>query len=486
MQLSSPFNFSSKNALINDSFKLGIGTTLSQAVIVLSAPVLSRIYPVEVFGTLQLFTTIILMLAIISGLRYEFSILLPKENHDGLHLTILQLLFSTTTALIIGTLLVLFREPIAALFNDPHLDTYLWFAGAGIVLFGGYNGINFWNTRRNRYNLLAAGRIAYGGVMVLVQISFGLLVFPSPLGLILGLFLGKIAENCIHLYGLFRYDKDLFKAGISRRTLIDQMKKYKKFPQFSLGAALINTLSWQVPTFFLALFFNTTIVGFYMMGDRVIRMPINIIGRAIAQVFFQKGAAAQREGKINQVFLQTVKMLSQIGLLPLLVLTFSGEEIFVILLGQKWAEAGIYVQIMSPWAFILFLASPLSNIINISEKQEKGLMFNVFILASRIAALLIGGFAGSARLALAVFSLSGVLCYGWLLLWTGKVAGVQWQKTVKGVFSTNINWLLIALLFLLVIKLTTLPAWTVTALSLALILFYFFFLWNRLSYLFKS
>ncbi len=473
--------FHSKNSLINDTFKLGLGTTISQAVIVLSAPVLSRIYPVELFGILQLFTTIVLTLSIVSGLRYEFAILLPSEHRDGLHLVILSLFFSLIVALISGVLFYIFREPVSALLNASQLSPYLRLTGFGIILFGGYNAVNFWNTRHNRYKLLAQGRIAYGGLMVLIQILFGLLYYPSPLGLILGLFIGKISEDCIHLFGIIQNDKDIFKKGISGSNLVAQMKKYKKFPKFSLWASLINTFSWQVPTLFLALFFNTTIVGFYMMGDRVIRMPINVIGRAIAQVFFQKGAEAHREGKIDLIFLQTVKMLSQIGFIPLLVLTFVGKELFIVLLGQKWAEAGVYVQIMAPWAFILFLASPLSNIINISEKQEKGLLFNVFILTSRIAALIIGGIADSPRLALAIFSFSGVLCYGWLLLWTGEVAQVPRQKTLRAVFSSDIRWSLSTVMILTILKFLPVSVWGMSFASALIVLLYFFLLWKRIS-----
>jgi lipopolysaccharide exporter len=295
------------------------------------------------------------------------------------------------------------------------------------------------------------------------------------------LFIGKISEDCIHLFGIIQNDKDIFKKGINKSNLVAQMKKYKKFPKFSLWASLINTFSWQVPTLFLALFFNTTIVGFYMMGDRVIRMPINVIGRAIAQVFFQKGAEAHREGKIDLIFLQTVKMLSQIGFIPLLVLTFVGKELFIVLLGQKWAEAGVYVQIMAPWAFILFLAFPLSNIINISEKQEKGLLFNVFILTSRIAALIIGGIADSPRLALAIFSFSGVLCYGWLLLWTGEVAQVPWQKTLRAVFSSDIRWSLSTVMILTILKFLPVSVWGLSFASALIVLLYFFLLWKRIS-----
>ena len=212
--------------------------------------------------------------------------------------------------------------------------------------------------------------------------------------------------------------------------MIAGFKRYRKFPLYGSWSALLYSISWQLPNFLLSVFFSSAVVGYYALGTRLLRMPMSLIGSAIAQVFFQRAAEAQAEGRLAIVVESAFRRLVTMGMFPLLLLTIIGTDVFVVVFGQTWAEAGAYAQILSVWTFFWFISSPLSTLYSVLEKQESGLVLNSIIFATRFLSLLIGGVLGNPRLALLLFSASGTLVYGYLSLAITSASGVPWSKSL--------------------------------------------------------
>jgi O-antigen/teichoic acid export membrane protein len=124
---------------------------------------------------------------------------------------------------------------------------------------------------------------------------------------------------------------------------------------------------------------------------------------------------------VQNVFARLVS----IGLFLALLLTLIGEELFVVVFGEAWATAGLYTAIMSIYMFFNFIASPLSQLISVLEKQEIGLVVNIALLFSRVLALWIGGMSGNDISAIVLFSVSGVIVYGAFSLWIARASGIS-------------------------------------------------------------
>jgi len=475
-------NQSIRKGFLQDTFKLGSGTTLAQIATILSVPFLSRLYSETDFGIATMFGAIIMTLATISGLRYELAILLPKKESDGFHLLTLQIgitiIFSLLTGLVIG----LNRVFLADLFNAPILADYLWFVGPGVLIFGILNGLNYWHTRLKRFSLLAQTKFASSIVTVFVQLFSGFVGFVNPGGLIAGILLGKTAEDAIQA-GKARFDKRNFNFSSNYHEIIRLARRYKKFPIFNTLSALTNTLSWQLPALLLSMLFNAGIAGFYGVGERVIRTPMNMVGRAVAQVFFQHGSEAHRQGALGKVYLDTAQMLVKVGFFPALLLSLIGKEIFIVFLGGRRAEAGVYAQLLGMWAFVWFLASPTSTIMSIAEKQEKALIFNLINLATRIGSLIIGGLLNQPEIALALFSIAGILTYGWLLLWVGEIAGVKWHHTMVSIFSRYEIFSIFFILIIALAKFSGMHNFGLLGLAAVELAAYYFILFRKYGYL---
>jgi len=292
------------------------------------------------------------------------------------------------------------------------------------------NGLNLWNSRLKKFRLISAGKVAGSGATAAIQLLFGIIGSVSPAGLINGTIWGKVTECLTQCFPLL--DKNLrSRKKMTWQDMRTLAARYNKFPKFYCPSTLINNLSWNIPGFFLNYYFSPAIVGFYTQGDRLIRTPMNMISQTISQVFFQRGAEAHRNGSMHILFIETLQMLTRMGLLPILVLTVAGKELFSVILGSQWAIAGVYAQILALFTFFRFLSSPMTHIFSIVEKQENSLKFNIINLVIRIIALALGGILQNPIITLLLFSISGTITYGWLLIWLGRDAGVRLKRLLQ-------------------------------------------------------
>jgi O-antigen/teichoic acid export membrane protein len=216
--------------------------------------------------------------------------------------------------------------------------------------------------------------------------------------------------------------------------LIDGAIRYINFPKYSSVGALLNAASWQSPIVILALFFPVSVVGFYGLGLRLIQMPMLLLGNSINQVFLQHGTSKKQEGNLSSEVEKLFILLFNLGLVPTLVLMIVGADLFEFIFGLEWREAGIYVQILSPWAFLWFLSSPLSSIYAIQEQQKKEFKMHSLILFMRVISLLIGGYFGNARVSILLFTLGGVVAYSYLLLQIFHMSELEPKNILKKIY----------------------------------------------------
>jgi O-antigen/teichoic acid export membrane protein len=221
--------------------------------------------------------------------------------------------------------------------------------------------------------------------------------------------------------------------------MIVGLKRHKKFPIYGTWSALLNTVSQQLPALLLAFYFSPKIVGFYALGQAVLSMPMSLVGGAVSQVFFQKASDAHnRTGNLSKVVDEVFNRLVSLGIFPILLLTLIGEDLFIVAFGARWAEAGVYMQILGLWIFFQFISSPISTLFAVLEKQNYGLFFNGVLLGTRAASLIIGGMTGDVRFTLFLVASTGIACYGFLCFWLISKAGLPLKRALYHIVKYSI------------------------------------------------
>jgi len=418
-----------KSSFAADVLKLASGATIAQALGVLLSPVLSRLFSPEAFGTAAVFTSITTVIGVVVCLRYELAIMLPEKDEDAVSLLVGSLFFVGMFTVLTTLGVVLLHEPICRWLKAPELEPFLWLVPISVFLSGVALALRYWNTRLKRFGLLSGLRVAASVSASSVRLGTGFLGYVGSGSLIASSVLSQVVSAVGLGWEAWRGDRSCL-SQTSWGHIGRELKRYHKFPLVNTWSGLLNTVSLQIPTMLLSAFFSQTVVGYYSLGTRVIQLPMVLIGGAIGQVFFQRASQALNEGNLGMVVQSTYKRLVSLGLFPLLVLGLIGQEVFVVVLGPQWAEAGVYAQIISLWRFFVFVGSPMSILFSVLERQEIGLVFNIILFISRILSLTIGGRLGNARLALALYAGSGLVMWVVLLLWLFRMSGASMRRSV--------------------------------------------------------
>ena len=408
-----------------DVLKLVTGTTIAQAIGILASPILTRLYGPEAFGLFAIFTSITSIIGVIACMRYELAIMLPERDEDAINILGLCMLMVVVITVFTTVIIFFGGGLITNLLQASGLKTYLWLVPPFVFMSGIFLALNYWNSRTRQFGRLSVARITNSFGTTTVQLGAGLSGFTSGGSLIGAGLVGMLVSTGVLGLQIWRDDDVKFKKSVKWRGIIKVMKRYKKFPLIDSISALLNTISWQLPVILLSAFFSPVIVGFYALGMRVLQTPMSFIGGAIAQVFFQRGVKAYHQLNLSIIVADIFEILLKISVFPMLILLISGWDLFIVIFGYSWGEAGKYAQLLSIWAIFWFISSPLSTILSITEKLKTGFFLTVLNISTRFISLLVGGVLGDVFLAIALFSFSGLFVYGFACFVFLKYAGLE-------------------------------------------------------------
>jgi O-antigen/teichoic acid export membrane protein len=452
------------------------GATLSQLITAAASPLLTRLFDPEAFGLYSLLGSITGMVWIVGCMRYEDSILLPDADEEAanqLGVCVLFALLVSAASLVavqFGARLI-----VQLLKAPPLLGSLLWFTPPMVLISSISLAFNSWATRQRRFGQLSVTRVSASATSTGVQLAGGYSGYGTATTLVASSLIGNTVGTGILGGQILRRDGALLRRSVRAERIWRGLVRYRKFPLYGTASTLLNNLSWELPALLLQHYFSAAVVGFYALGNALLRLPMGVIGGAISQVFFQRAADAYRRGTLTAVAASALRRLAALSVVPLMVVAILGKELFIFFFGSRWSEAGVYAQILAPWIFVWFISSPLSSVFSVLERQEFGLKFNPVVLGTRFLSLAAGGWLHSPRLALAFFSASGVALYGFYAFAILRAAGLKPARIGRDLFQSVIVATPVVVI-LLTVKLTRAPGWMAVAASLACLAAYALYL----------
>jgi O-antigen/teichoic acid export membrane protein len=181
-------------------------------------------------------------------------------------------------------------------------------------------------------------------------------------------------------------------------------KRYRKFPIYNIITDLFARLSASISIFLFSAYFSKAVIGYYALSLAVLSVPMNFIGSAIGEVFYEKAASARNKGTLPTIVEKLFKLMTWVAMMPILLLAIIGDSLFSFAFGIKWTDAGVYAQILSFKMYISFVISPLSNLANILERQEAALILGVITTINSIVSILVGGYLNNIYITLIMLS----------------------------------------------------------------------------------
>ncbi len=402
---------------------LASGTAAGQAIVVLASPVLTRLYTPDDFGVLAVYASFLGIVTVAASLRYQLAIPLPRSDGSAANILALSLICAGIVTAVIALIVTVFGDSIVVWTNAPVLKPYLWLLPVGVALGGAYQAFNYWAVRKRAFTRIAGTKLQQGGGMVATQIGLGFAHF-GPLGLILGQVVGQAAGLTNLVRSAWREDRSAL-LRIRGDRIRWAARRYRRFPYYSTWSGLAYTAGFQLPSILFAALFAPAIAGFYMLANRVLQMPLNLLGQSIGQVFHSSAAEARREHRLATITLTTIDALVRVGTGPLIILAVVAPEIFAVFFGVDWYQAGVYAQLLVPMLLLQFIFSPLSTLAFVMELQRGVLVFQLSLLFARIAAIVSGAYLEDVILAILLYAGASSVVYLGAMVWLFGSAGLQ-------------------------------------------------------------
>lgn len=364
------------------------GTAFAQLITIILLPVLTRLYSPEDFGVLAVYLSFVSLISVVSCLRLEIAIPIPKEDKDAVALFVLSLgsVVVVTLLTTIGTILFLDQIDQA---TQGKMTNYIWLIPFSVFFSGIYAALQYWATRKKAFSLVAKTRLSQAIGCSSTQIGFGYAGW-SPIGLLIG----QLVNTGAGIIGLSRYfiknGSDLFKK-ISIKELKSVFRQYDRFPKYSTWEAFANSGAIQIPVILIAYYAVSAEAGFLMLAMRLLSAPMSLIGGAVAQVYLAEASEKNYEGQLRQFTHKTVINLAKIGTPPILFAGVAAPFLIPIIFGEEWQRAGILISWMSPWFLMQFITSPVSMALHITNNQKVAMFLQFFGLFLRVGGVVLAG-----------------------------------------------------------------------------------------------
>jgi O-antigen/teichoic acid export membrane protein len=360
------------------------GTAFTQALGVLLAPIITRIYSPGEFGVLSLYMSIMSVLVVFASFYYESAI--PIAENDEKAINVLSLCFSILIilVLVISVILVLFGEQLFNIMKVQELLKYRYLIPAGVFLAGSYNIFIKWNLRKKSFKNIFISKISQSISGNLTKIILGILNFGS-IGLILGNILNQSAGVSLLSIDILKNKQNLLQK-VTIKEMQWSAKRYVNFFNFSLPNAFILSFTIQMPIFFLTSIYGREEAGFFGLANTITKLPTILIGNSIGEVFYAEVASLGKKNvaKIIALSNNLFKKLIILGIVPLIILLIWAPQLFSIIFGSNWYIAGLYSRMLSISVFSNLIFHPISRIYGVFERQKLKLIIDfirfIFIL----------------------------------------------------------------------------------------------------------
>lgn len=392
---------------------IATGTIASQAIVIGATPLLTRLYEPEDFGALAVFTALYAIVAGVFTLKYDLSIILPREDDKARDLTALTVLVSLLFSLLLLMLLAAGR----LLIGFPSNWT-LFLLPLAAVLGAAYTCAQQWSARASDYRRFARSQVLNS----IVNVGTGLLlvvVAARLFGSLIIAFVAGLATALVYLslgFALRRHSGD-GRTPTRIRGLLDAALEYKRFPLFVLPSLFMVTLGLSAQPFVLQAMFSLREVGHYAIASRLLQVPGALIGGAVGEAFRAEFVDRLRRGiEVTSFFRHTLRKLALFALPVFVAIFLVAPPLFSLLFGANYHDSGVLSRYLCIGILAQFIAQPFHYVFIATGYVRLGLLVQTAVSVVPLIGLVVGGLSGRMEHALLLWSM---LTFGLavLLIW---------------------------------------------------------------------
>lgn len=354
--------------------QLASGTVVSQAVILLMMPVLTRALSPSSFGGLALFSSAYVVLAGVLTMKYEQAILLPDDERAAVSMTALTVQLSAVLSLMLLAALAL-----ATLVAD--VPAYWLCLPVCTLLAAIHCSIQQWGARLRDYRAYSSsvvlGAVVNSGLCLVFALIFG----DSPGSLIVAFTCGQIATVCsLLLLQRAGLDEVMAVGREHLKRLAALAHQYREFPQHVLPSSLAVGAASYGPPLVLTAVYSLSTTGYYAIATKFVLLPSVLLGAAISEAFRAEFMARMRDRSALAGFTQSLLLkITLVSVPTCLLMALVAPWAFGFVFGERYVYSGILVRFVMLGALGMLIAQPFQCVFIGLRRSGLGLALQLAI-----------------------------------------------------------------------------------------------------------
>jgi len=354
------------------------GSLIAQLIPIAASLVIARLVVPGEFGVYAAWLSVVVLAGAFLTLRYEAAI--PLEQGEAARLT--AVVATLTLTAIVGSAVGLLLVVCVTAGLVRGLPTHLAVLGfLTAVLVAASTVCQLWLGAEGLFGELSKMRVIQACGLSGSQVLACWLA-PSATSLAIGVGLGAVVALA-YVAGwtmrgrIARHLRDLHVAAacafLSRR---------RRFALLSLPAGLVGTAAEQMPVMLVTSRFGADAAGQLALAMRTLGAAAGLAMAAVLDVFRRDSAAAYAQrGECRDAFDRSLKVLALASVALVLLLTPWAEQLFGLVFGSAWLQAGTVALWLLPMFAMRIVASPLSYTYFVAERQGVDLSWQIVLLA---------------------------------------------------------------------------------------------------------
>ncbi|MFA6920221.1 MAG: oligosaccharide flippase family protein [Gallionella sp.] len=361
------------SAFVTNVVKLAGGSAIGQALVMLSTPLITRLYGPADMGVFGLFMSFIAFASVGVALRYDLAIVAARDKFEADVLLITSIALAIPCVLIASVVLSgMIHFSMLGFAALPGWSALAMFVA--LLATGVFSSLRFWYVGRRKFGEISLALVSQGAGRAIIPVVLGWLS-TGWTGLLGGEILGRMLGVVRLARGAWP-DVRTTLAALDIKQGTQVLRRYWKYPAVFLPSSMIDALATSLPLPIISSLFGVSAAGQYFLVYRLASVPAALISAGVADVFHAKIAEAARSDKssVHRIMKAAMQKLTVVSLGIYLPTALVSPFLFALVFGESWQQAGILMAIQSLACMTGLVVSPLSRALAISKNPELKLL----------------------------------------------------------------------------------------------------------------
>lgn len=400
------FNPFKRFQVLKDSSILAGGAGFGQVLMILSYPLLTRLYSAEAFGILAIVVALSGLFSHAGALRYELAIHLPEQARNGYTVFLVAILSAVFVAVGLYVCVLLAELLRAKGELSWGVGALIWFVPVLVFTESVQRALTYWGARQGQMQVVAIASIVQAAGNILVALVLAILG-AGALGLVLGQIVGPVlAIGLLVLYLVIKWEN---RPAITSTDIKREARRFQEIPRFGVPQGLAYSIGANIPHLLLAGFFGLEVAGLYLLAQKVMRHPADMVAEALRQAFLRRMREWIALRQITVSMLKAMAGLFVVSFPGAVIIMAAGPWLFEFVFGVGWGSAGEYARYLLVFVLSGLVSMPVVAAIPALGMQRLHFFYEVIAAAGRTAGLIVGYALGSDLAAIGLYAAIGAL-----------------------------------------------------------------------------